>query len=232
MVSYLVAVDTDIGWPINETMLKYERREFLLRPEGEFDYADCVTVLLERDNPVEVEEQTNRFLSALAWLHQGSIEIGVRRWSDEQIPARLPKPPQSKTGCFPAFKELADDSLLDLMLALYRQAMAVKSPLFSFFGFFKILNTKLTGDQQKDWIDENHSRVRSTSALARIAELQSNAVTVGTHIYHDIRTAIVHASENKNKDPDNPHDTASLQADLPVIKALAELFIEDHISGL
>ena len=63
-------------------------------------------------------------------------------------------------------------------------------------------------------------------ARKRLEELQKLHKDIGEYLYESGRCAVAHAFNRPLVDPDNPDDTQRLDADLPVIKALAEQMIE------
>lgn len=225
----VTAVESSIGWPSSNVSVEYQRRKFLLRPEAIEHYADVVLHIDNKCDPVEIESEIRRFLSVLSWAKNGSAAIVSSELSTSESPRRIPRKPRVELGKFPSLSLTSRTPEVRLMLGLYREAISVNSPLFAFFGFFKILNTRYAGDDQQHWISCNLHRLKDPAAVERASELGQKGIDVGSHIYRDIRTAIIHASERHNVDPDETTAVASLSRDLPLMKALAELFIEDNV---
>lgn len=219
-----------IGWPTEDVAIQYASRSFTLRPESNEFYADIITELQSIDDLVQVEGEMLRFCSMLAWVENGAVSVSSILLSSDAIPDRVVRQQKVSLGHFPSLRTFPLDPQLQLMFALYREALSVNSPLFAFFGLFKILNTRLSGDDQKVWITNNLSRITDEAAQTRIAELTSNGEDIGARMYNDLRTAVVHASEKHNVDPDDPISVSRLMKDLPVMKSLAELFIEDAVA--
>lgn len=227
---WLVAVvESSIGWPTSDTTVDYLSRNFTLRPESTVHYADVVTRVVS-ESQQDVEQALFEFCSMLAWVEDGSLSVLQVHTSSEDTPARVGRMPKAACGAFPLFVPVSANAALQLMFALYREALSVNSSLFSFFGLFKILNTRLIGDAQRDWINQNMHRLTKAEAVGRLNEIKADGKDVGSHIYNDLRMAVIHASENHNVNPDDPCAVSKLLQDLPLMRALAELFIEDAIS--
>lgn len=219
-----------IGWPTEDVEIQYAGRTFTLRPESGDLYADIITEFTSNNDRVQVEGELLRFCSMVAWVENGSVSILSLLHSGDPIPDRMARQQKVSLGHFTISKTFQSDPQLQLMFALYREALSVNSPLFAFFGFFKILNTRLSGDDQKTWIVENLSRITDDAAQKRIAQLSCDREDVGARMYNDLRTAVVHASVKHNVNPDDPVSVSRLMNDLPLMKALAELFIEDAVT--
>lgn len=226
----MCGVQSGIGWPTKASPIKYAGREFILRPESKEFYADIITRFETGESVTKIEEEVFRFCSVLAWVEDSYVRLISVENSAESDPARIDRRPPALSGNFPGFQELATDSKLDLMLALYREALTVNSPLFSFFGFFKVLNTRLTGDDQPEWINNNASRLTVDAAISRLMELNTLGIDVGKHIYNSLRTSVIHAAEDDNVNPDSSAAISQLIKDVPLMKALAELFIDDALN--
>lgn len=228
----MCGVQSGIGWPTEDTPITYARREFILRPESKEFYADIITRFETGESLTEIEEEVSRFCSVLSWVEDSYVRLIGVETSAQSCPARIDRLAPALSGEFPGFREIATDCKLDLMLALYREALTVNSPQFSFFGFFKVLNTRLTGDDQPAWINANASRLTVDAAISRLKELNTLGIDVGQHIYNSLRTSVIHASENDNVDPDSSIAISQFTRDVPLMKALAELFIDDALNEL
>jgi hypothetical protein len=127
----------------------------------------------------------------------------------------------------------ADDKAR-LALAFYREGLTLNSVAYQCLSFFKILNIALpNGKAQIDWIDANIDAARkldphSTREWEKNAAFDPNKETAGSYLYVSNRCAIAHAFNDPLIDPDDPDDRRRLANDLPMVKALAERFIEQE----
>lgn len=60
----------------------------------------------------------------------------------------------------------------------------------------------------------------------------SLGIDVGQHIYNSLRTSVIHETEDDNVNPDSSIAISQLIKDVPFMKALAELFIDDALNEL
>ena len=98
---------------------------------------------------------------------------------------------------------------------------------YQFLSFAKVLNLRLAnGDQQIEWIDLNVDSVVEPYARLRLDTLKGQVSSVGQYLYASGRCAVAHASEAPRVDPDDPDDLNRLREDMPLMRALARLFIE------
>lgn len=117
-----------------------------------------------------------------------------------------------------------------LALALYREALNVNSVPYKFLGFYKILNIGKKGPAQIDWINQTIDHLLDSEASSRIITLKTNEPDVGKYLYASGRCSVAHAyDEHQSVNPDDPIELKRLSEDLPVIKALAEYFIEHEL---
>lgn len=224
-----VGVESGIFWPTKEIVLRYDGREFILRPESK-DLAPTVAVALDDpDRDDEALLTIRRFLSALSWVEDGFIRETTTLGTGGG-PGRIGKGPGARM-INPHFRVDYLPNTLDarakLALALYREAQNLNSPPFQFLGYFKIINTlHVSGPQQTTWINECVPKLNDFRAQERVQELVRNESNIGSYLYESGRCAVAHAFSEPIVDPDDPADTMRLIQDLPLIKALAEYAIE------
>ena len=121
-----------------------------------------------------------------------------------------------------------------LALAFYREGLTLNSVAYQCLSFFKILNITLAnGKAQKDWIDANIDAARkldphSTREWEKNAGFDPKKETAGNYLYISNRCAVAHAFNDPLVDPDDPDDRRRLANDLPMVRALAEHFIEQE----
>lgn len=124
------------------------------------------------------------------------------------------------------------DEKARLALAFYREGLTLNSVAYQCLSFFKILNISLgSSKDQVSWINANIADARQRDAFStreweKKAGFDPAKETVGDYLYGSNRCAIAHAYADPLIDPDDPDDRQRLANDLPMVKALAEHFIE------
>lgn len=124
------------------------------------------------------------------------------------------------------------DEKARLALALYREGLTLNSVAYQCLSFFKILNIAFGNRRdQVARIDANISDARKgdpfrTREWEKRAGFDPTKETAGGYLYVSNRCAIAHAHAYPLIDPDDPDDRRRLANDLPMVKALAEHFIE------
>jgi len=70
----------------------------------------------------------------------------------------------------------------------------------------------------------------SDSAKQRLAALSRTEPSVGQYLYGSCRCAVVHAFNTPVVDPDDPDDDRRLDADLPIIRELAAIYMQRDLA--
>ena len=229
-----IAVDSSVPWPTVDAKVSFCGREIVLRaatdatwPSVEIDFAppmaaDAAHLLLRR------------FLSSLVWTEgyavreimsfRGARRMGFGRSGPGMVGMVLN--PHFRADYLPE----PTDPKTQLALALYREALGVNSQPYKFLGFFKVINVlNATGRQQRDWITAALPRITEHQAKKRLQVLNRTTVDVAGYLYESGRCAVAHAFDEPVVDPDKLEDDLRLSSDLPVIRALAEHFIEHEL---
>lgn len=121
----------------------------------------------------------------------------------------------------------------ELALALYREGLSVNSVPFAFLSFFKIFNIRFpTGPTQTSWVNNNLHKIWYSPATDRLQELQRTQPDVGQYLYVQGRCAVAHANASPLVNPDDYAERRRLEFDMPLLKELATLFIEQELGVL
>ena len=234
----VVAVDVPDIWPSPEATARFRKREFILRPgEGEV-YPDASLLRESGESYEEAATLIYRFLSALCWVERIPLVTkghsgGTNRTRIGGRPVRPSLPwvstvMQPREFKVPSLPESVS-SEGELALALYREALGLNHETYQFLGFFKILNIRYAnGKDQENWINKNLDKLRYPT-LGRVQELQQSQSNIGQYLYRRGRNAVAHANAPPTVDPDRLDHTHQFNLDLPVIRELAEYFIETEL---
>nr|WP_200177376.1 methylamine utilization protein MauJ [Ectothiorhodospira shaposhnikovii] len=111
--------------------------------------------------------------------------------------------------------------------------MSINSIPFAFLSYFKILNVLSgSGSAQKNWINNNLSLLWYQPAVDRLNEVRASNRDVGAYLYHQGRCAVAHAFDRDVVNPDKYEDKKRLELDLPLMKEVAALCIEQGFGVL
>lgn len=226
-----IAVETAVPWPTTDTVVQYEGWQVTLRADTP---ATLPTAELEFEPPTtstEARRVLRRFLSSLAWAEGHWIrEVmnvggGLRIRCGRSLHGRVVTD-HFRADSLPA----PQDPRARLALGLYREALGLNSEAYKFLGFFKIINILCAaGDAQIAWISGALPQLTDHDAVKRLHELQTCVPDVASYLYASGRCAVAHAHGTPTVDPDDTEDTARLQADLPLMQALAVRAIEQDL---
>jgi len=223
-------INQQIGWPAKKTLVRFSDLTILFLSELDDQYP-AVAVLREGNlTDDEIRRRIMFFLSSLAWSKGRAIK--VVHWTGGGRPYRLGhtgfKSSQSLHFRITYLPEPQDRNAR-LALAFYREAMGLDHEAYSFLSFYKVINLRYKkGDKQKAWISSALPKVDGREAKNRLEELLKQEVDISDYLYNSCRCAIAHAGVDPTVDPDDFEDIKRLQADLPLIRNLVEILIEEE----
>jgi hypothetical protein len=234
------AVKPKFSWPNKSIELTFENKKLVLSPITD-EHAPAVS--LYDDAGITFEAGGTflcRFLSRLAWSMDAGISnnffTGSNNPEHPGLLGRLNYPEFGWLSCEPwqqLYIPKISTPLAELAIALYREGMSVDSIPFSFLSFFKILNIQhKNGGVQQTWINDNLNKVSGVLEIQRLQELQISHQNIGKYLYEQGRCAVAHAYNTPIVNPDNYSDSRRLELDLPLIKELANIYIEDEFGVL
>ena len=231
-----VCLETHIEWPTSEMRISFEGQEFLLRPATPAARPDIVAeydpYIIDHD---QVHARARRFMSVLSWLRKRMIrEAVVGRTTYE--PMRV-GPAPSIQNCTEAF-ELRFVPQLDerssFALALYREALNANLISFRFLGYWKLLSLLFRDGipAQKRWLESTLNQCVSPNSLDRLDILRAvftDDTEIVNHLYKSRRCEVAHAT-GMEINPDDPIALDAVDADVPLMKEIAEILIERELN--
>lgn len=224
-----VGIDTQIPWPDEERVVKFEGKEFLFLPQTD-RLQRAVRVKLGPGFPKSAADRMIlELLSALAWAEESGADTTFWTWGT--IPINVGKGPFGMIGSG-RFDYLPApvNPKAKLALAIYREALSVNLVPYKFLGFFKVVNViRDKGTDQKAWIKSTLAHITDGGIKARIAEIQKRNPDVADYLYVSGRCAVAHAFNQPVVNPDDPTDLIRLNEDLPVIQEIARIAIEREL---
>lgn len=226
-------IDTRTAWPTKPQSFVFEGRQVWVMPLTTDHYPG-----LAANKPADMDRDEcfallHRTLSILAWLQDtGAIVVHM---SGGNLPRMMGRQQSTGNAIRDEF-DLSDlpaieDGSGKLALALIREGRGLNHPGYSFLSFFRALETAIpNGPARGAWITANIDRVEGHRVKDALDKLRANVQgDIGKHLRESGRHAIAHAKADPIINPDDPRDARRLEAERPIIEALAVLAIEDHL---
>ncbi|RWK41073.1 methylamine utilization protein MauJ [Mesorhizobium sp.] len=226
-------IDARTGWPTKPQAFTFEGHQVWVMPLTTDNYPG-----LAANKPPDMDRDEcfallHRALSVLAWLQDtGAVVVHM---SGGNLPRMMGMRQPFGYAIRDDF-DLSDLPVIGnasgkLALALMREGRGLNHPGYSFLSFFRALETAIPdGKVRGAWVTENINRLgghRAKDALDKLKSIVQG--DIGKHLRESGRHAIAHAQADPIINPDDPRDARRLEAELPLIEALAVLAIEDHL---
>ena len=227
-----------VGWPEKKVVVYFRNVPILFIPEEDDRYPAVAIRCKNGVSRDKAREMINHFLSSLVWS-EGKV-VKVELWGGGSRPNAYGKSRDCKMLSKPfRIMYLPDTSDIKarLALAFYREALSLDHSAYSFLSFYKIINIKFkNGPKQKKWIGNNLKKVDYYDGKERIGSLRKDIGPddkIADYLYHSCRCAIAHADiKQKIVNPEDYEDMLRLRLDLPLVRGLSEILIEDEFGIL
>lgn len=226
-------IDSRTAWPTKPQAFTFEGHQVWVMPVTTDNYPGLAT-----NKPADMDRDEcfallHRSLSVLAWLQDTGAVVA------QMSGGNLPRMMRMRQPLGYAIRDDFDLSDLPeignasgkLALALMREGRGLNHPAYSFLSFFRALETAIPdGKGRGAWVTENIDRIDGHRAKNALDELKATVQgDIGKHLRESGRHAIAHAQADPIINPDDPRDARRLEAELPLIEALAVLAIEEHL---
>jgi hypothetical protein len=233
---FVIALEPGLpDWTGEEMTVPYQGFQLTLRPETETLLATIWIPFSAPSTWGDASQAARRFLSAFAWLHDGSRKVqdcGTGNCLMGKSPWHPKTKPEFRRKLRLDFLQEPTDDDTWLALALYREARYVNSAPYELLGYLRIINILADkGPDQKAWIANALPKLTDYDGLKRLHELQSSQPDVPQYLYVFGRCAVAHAHNDPVVCPDNEADLVRVRRDMPLVRALAEYAIE-HALGV
>lgn len=219
----------EIAWPVRTQEAKFQGLKVFIIPVME-GYCPAIAIRLRtNEDPLDGQRTLLEFASSLSWALDKPINI--ESFGGGNLPRpfgrRHPYPVLSNTPLDTSYLPEPTHPDAKLALALYREAMVLAHPAYSFLTYFKILEVAFPAAKARsDWLQQSLPQLTDVQAKAVIAELGKNTPDIAEHLYVSGRCAIAHAGRQPIVNPDNPIDLRRLYREVPLIRALSAFAIE------
>lgn len=226
-------IDIRTPWPTKPQTFNFEGHQIWVMPITTDNYPGLAAnkpANMDRD---ECFALLHRALSVLAWLQDtGAV---VAHMSGGSLP-RMMGIRQSFGYAIRDEFDLSDLPVIEnpgskLALALMREGRGLNHPGYSFLSFFRALEAAIPqGKIRATWVTENIDKLDGHRAKEALEKLKATIKgDIGKHLFESSRCAIAHAKADPIINPDDPRNARRLDAELPIIEALAVLAIEEHL---
>lgn len=232
-----IGVVSSIAWPEDDVWVDYDGGEFFLhgvKKEGDRWNSPCISTPCAKADDDVALSRLFRFASILGYFKRGYVDITGRVWGSRII--RYANPRDTFTTVTQAGKKsfscnhmpIVDDDQIRKALAFLREGRRLRHAHepYSFLSFFKVIESQFSSKDRVEWFSNNLDALQGEAAK-RVSELRADGVDVNEHLFQSGRCAVAHASVGGNiVDPDIPSDRRRIAADLDIIAALAERYIQ------
>ncbi|MCS3456520.1 hypothetical protein M2366_002626 [Aeromonas sp. BIGb0405] len=228
-------VETRVFWPKRSQTLSFEGIQFLLQPAERGEHGEILpAIALHTDGLGLTDHQCKavimRLATAIAWREGQKVELVM--WGGGSSPFRLGMSRNNTISNYFSADNLCAPSSNEARkaLAYYREGMSIDNPFYSFLGFYKAFSRSLpNGKERGPWITAKLPQLTDRAAIERRDELIQSGEDISTYVANQGRHAIAHAERDDIVDPDDPADHQRIIQDLPLMRHLAEIAMEERL---
>ena len=232
-----VAVDTQVTWPSDETVVDFGGYKLILLPKTQ-ENTTSVHIDLHGQRLISEAALTliNRFLSLLTWCDD-QFAVLQEGWSGNPVPVATPRRDLAFTTAHQWIFDRKSPELPEARkaIAIYRDGRnAEQNYLISYaiLSYYKIIELRYKGKSEaRTWFRDNFETLRKDRNLSdRIGTFEAACGTEKPHdhLYRACRTAVAHANKPFSSDPDDFHELRRLHVAADILRALARLFIQNE----
>jgi hypothetical protein len=233
-----IGVDNQVTWPEQETVVKFDRYQFVLMPKTR-DHVQSIHVDLTANRLSDRQAMTiiNRFLSVMTWCDD-QFAIAQDGWSGNPVPVAVPKRELAFTTAHNWIfdRKIPSSEEAKRALALYREARNAEQNFmvsYAVLNFFRVIEVRhhSRGDV-KNWFRDQYEIVKNdpnhSDSFSRFSAICGNEKP-HEYIYKACRLAIAHAGKDSKSDPDDAYELTRLHTAAEVLRILARHFIKTEL---
>ena len=165
-----IGVDNQVTWPREETVVKFDRYQFVLMPKTH-DHVQSIHIDLTANGLTDREAMTviNRFLSIMSWCDD-QFAIAQDGWSGNPVPVAVPRRNLEFTTAHDWIfdRKIPATEGARRALALYREARNAQQNFmisYAVLNFFKIVEVGYNGrGKVRNWFRDNFDLLKQHSA--------------------------------------------------------------------
>lgn len=218
-----------ISWPVHVQKFQYHGRELFIIPVTERLFPGVATRLELGEDPRAARRTISNFLSAVCWVDRQSVSVahwtGAGRGAQ---PMGTATPHMHRYSRFDlSYLPEPQDDDGRLALALFREGRGLNHSGYAFLSYYRIVERKFPKPSAcMAWINATLDKLTDFQVPKIISDLRGKHPDVANYFYGSIRCAIAHGKRDPVIDPDDPEVSWRLDAELPLMRALAEHCIE------
>ncbi|SEV89593.1 methylamine utilization protein MauJ [Luteibacter sp. 329MFSha] len=225
----IAGVETTVPWPTTAQVVPYDGFDFILRPgTPQLSPTVCLNARKHGLTTSQAHDAVSRLGSAMAW--SGDWQFEVVMWMSGSHPFGVGRMQMGIVQDFFDIEELASipDDDAATALAFFREGVSSRSPFYGFLNLYKaIAFIHRDGRARGRWVDEALPVLTERDAIDRLDELRAGNIDPSSYLVEQGRHAIAHAERDVFVNPDKMGDHQRITRDLPVIRALARMAIEE-----
>lgn len=233
-----LAVDTQVTWPKEETVVEFEGYRLILLPKTRENTTSVhIDLHGQKITPEDARTLINRFLSVLTWCND-QFCILQEGWSGNRSPIAVPKRDLAFVTAHQWVfgRKIPESPEARTAIAIYRDARNAQqnySIPYAVLSYYKIIELKYKSrSDAKTWFRDNFEVLRQNQNLAEsisVFEAACGAEKPHDHLYRACRVAVAHANKPFSTDPDDFHELRRLHGAADILHALARLFIQTEL---
>jgi hypothetical protein len=229
-----IGVDNQVTWPVEETLTKFDKYEFVLMPKTQ-DFVQSIHIDLTANHLTDREAITilNRFLSIMTWCDD-QFSIAQDGWSGNPVPVPVRKRDLAFTTTYQWIfnRQIPSSEEARRALALYREGRNAEQNFmvsYAVLNFFRIIEIRNHArGEAKNWFRDNFEILRHEpryrNAFSRFSEICGDEQP-HEYLYKACRVAVSHAGKDSRSDPDDANEVVRLHKAAEVLRILARRFI-------
>jgi hypothetical protein len=234
-----IGVDNQVTWPKEETVVKFDRYQFVLMPKTR-DHVQSIHIDLTTNRLSDREAMTiiNRFLSVMTWCDD-QFAITQDGWSGNPIPVAVPKRNLAFTTTHDWVfdRKIPPSEEAKRALALYREARNAEQNFmvsYAVLNFCKLIEVRHHGKNPvKNWLRDHFEILKNdpnhTDSFNRFTAI-CGTEEPHEYIYKACRVAVAHAGKDSKSDPDDANELTRLHIAADVLRVLARHFITTELA--
>jgi hypothetical protein len=233
-----IGVDNQVTWPREETVVKFDRYQFVLMPKTR-EHVQSIHIDLTANSLTDREAMIviNRFLSVMTWCDD-QFAIAQDGWSGNLVPVAVPTRNLAFTTAYDWMFDRTTPATESARraLALYREARNAQQNFmvsYAVLNFFKVIEVGYPKSNEViKWFRDKYKILsqepRYSEIFVRFAKI-CGSKTPPDYIYESCRIAVAHASSKHQSDPDDANEVTRLHAAADVLHKFARYFIHTEL---
>jgi len=225
-------IEPNIMWPVRPQSLIFAGHEVWIIPITTDDHPGVAMRQPEGMQREDAEGLLLRLLSVIAWRENAGIAVAYRTGGD--LPRMMGLNKKSGFVIRDAFDFTdvicPDEEEPRIALALMREARSLTGSAYAFLSYWRILEITFPKSAERiPWMQAKFANLDGHGVKEAFDAIRAAGIAdVGRHLFDSGRCAIAHAQARPIINPDNPRDTRRLMDELPIVRELAVLAIEER----